>query len=124
LPVNNHSLRVNSLQGLSQISIVNKERSMAEQATIKRVRATVARGRTLSAPHATKRQTIGYSDDGKPIQRPVMMDYLPGQEVELTEDEVLELRVSGFLIDPDQKPVPLAEGPHFTERGPAAPAAA
>jgi hypothetical protein len=90
---------------------------MADPVITKRVRATVARGRTLSAPHETKKQVIGYSDDGKPIYRPAMVDFGPGQEVELPMDEITELRATGFLIDPAQKPVPLAEGPHFTERG-------
>jgi hypothetical protein len=90
---------------------------MADPVVTKRARATVARGRTLSAPHATRQQVIGYSDDGKPIYRPVMVDFGPGQEVELAVDEITELRATGFLIDPAQKPLPLAEGPHFTERG-------
>ena len=90
---------------------------MADPVTTKRARAVVARGRTLSVPHATKQQVIGYSEDGKPVQRPVMVDFGPGQEIELAVDEIAELRATGFLIDPSQKPIPLAEGPHFTERG-------
>ena len=96
---------------------------MADIVTTKRAHATVARGRTLCAPDATKKQVTGYSDDGKPIYRPVMVYFGPGQEVELSADEITELRASGYLIDPKQTPVPLAEGAHVFEHGSVAPAA-
>jgi hypothetical protein len=79
-------------------------------------RGTVARGRTVIAPHATRRQTI-INAEGKPIEIPEATEYGPGAEVELPADEIKSLRLSGFLIDPGAADVPRSEGPTFGREG-------
>lgn len=84
----------------------------------KTVRATVARGRSVDVPLAGKREVAGYDKEtGKPMHRPVMKQFGPGQDVELPADEVATLRKSGHLVDPDRIAPPIGEGPNFTEQG-------
>lgn len=79
----------------------------------KLVRATVAQGRTIYAPHATLKQTI-VGSDGKPAEVPAIAHHGPGSEVSLPEDEVKSLRGSGFLVDPKLPEATIAEGPTFS----------
>lgn len=79
------------------------------------VRATVARGRTLIIPHPTRKRTIGFNSDGKPIQVAAHVERGPGDEVELTEAEVAYYRKTGFLVDPTTKAPQVTEGASVTE---------
>lgn len=84
----------------------------------KKLRAIVARGRTVTAPHPTKMRVVGYHPDtGVPLKQAVEMAYGPGTEIELPQDEIDALRSRGFLTDPSQVLQPYAEGPHYTETG-------
>jgi hypothetical protein len=67
------------------------------------VKATVAKGRTLSGAHPTDRIIIGYDDKGKPIKRAKVVESKEFSEVELPRAEVAALRGLGFLLDPDGK---------------------
>jgi hypothetical protein len=89
----------------------------------KTARGIVARGRSVDVPDSSVRQTIGYNAEGKPVTKAAIRTYLPGQELQLPEREILSLRERGFLLDPDQSVPELAEGPRFTENGPHASAA-
>ena len=82
-----------------------------------RLRATVARGRTIVAADPSQKVIIGYDAEGKPIQRARSVTHLPGSEVTLPADEVKRLRKIGFLVDPDVVVPPRGEGPSFTEQG-------
>ena len=79
------------------------------------VRATVARGRTLVIPHPTRKRTIGFAADGKPIQVAAHVERGPGDEVELSEVEVVYYRKTGFLVDPTTKAPAVTEGATVTE---------
>ena len=82
-----------------------------------KMRATVARGRTLVGADPSEHVITGYDVEGKPIRRAKTVSYGPGQEVELAPAEVKRLRKSGYLVDPDAVAPPLGEGPSFTEQG-------
>lgn len=75
----------------------------------KLVRATVARGRSVMKPDASRKRLAGYSDKGEPRYTPELVQYGPGQEVDLPADEVKTLRQLGFLIDPGAVVHPIAE---------------
>jgi hypothetical protein len=80
------------------------------------LRGTVARGRTVEIPQGEK-VVVAHSPEGRPITRSPVKSYGPGSEVELPAKELMTLRASGFIIDPDAVMPPLAEGPHYTEKG-------
>jgi hypothetical protein len=82
------------------------------------MKGVVARGRTITAPHPSKR-TLAYHhpETGKAIMRPEMLEFGPGAEIELTEDEIVSLRTRGFLTDPSKVLQPVAEGSHVSEVG-------
>ena len=82
----------------------------------KKVRATVARGRTIDIPEGEK-IIVNHTPEGRPITRQATRSYGPGQEVELPAAEVISLRHRGYLVDPEQALPPIAEGPNFTESG-------
>jgi hypothetical protein len=91
---------------------------MAETVTAKPApklgRATVARGRTVSVPHPTEKVFVGrLPETGAERFGPKMIDYGPGQEVELPHAEIAELRAKGFLIDPGAVQHQVASGPNF-----------
>lgn len=79
------------------------------------VRATVARGRTVTAPDPAKREIAGTRPDGSTIYATGTTDYGPGAEIELSASEVQRLRATGFLVDPGPTPVAIGEGPKFSE---------
>ena len=81
------------------------------------MRATVAQGRTIIGADPEKQTIIGYDTEGKPIKRARSIHYGPGMEIELPADEVKRLRETGYLVDPNAKPLPQGEGPSFTEQG-------
>jgi hypothetical protein len=81
-------------------------------------RATVARGRTIDVPDLTRKTVAGRDPEtGKPVFKPAIKQYGPGQEVSLPPDEVKHLRETGYLIDPDKIAPEIGEGPNFTEQG-------
>jgi hypothetical protein len=80
------------------------------------LRGTVARGRTVEIPHGEK-VVVNHTPEGRPIMRAPTKSFGPGAEVELPEKELLTLRVRGFIIDPNAFVAPIAEGPHYTEKG-------
>jgi hypothetical protein len=78
-------------------------------------RGTVARGRTVSIPHPTEKRIVGRNLDGKEIVGAPLVNFGPGREVTLPADEIVSLRKLGYLIDPEQSPIPIAPGPSFSE---------
>lgn len=76
------------------------ETSKAAAAAPAKMRATVARGRTVVADHPTETRTV--QGPNGPITVAVAKHYGPGQEVLLPEEEVARLRQLGFLVDPGQ----------------------
>lgn len=88
------------------------------QMKIATVKATVARGRSVDVPIQGKTIVVGTTEDGKPVTRVPTKHYIAGQEVELPLDEVRRLQASGYLVDPDNVPPPVAEGPNFDSKGP------
>ena len=84
----------------------------AAKGASKPTRGTVAKGRTVLAP-TKERRVAGYGAEGKPIYRTVDKAYGPGQEVTLPEEEILHLRRTGFLIDPDAEAPNYGDGPVY-----------
>ena len=78
----------------------------------KSIRATVARGRTVWADHPTEKRPI-FNSEGKPSQGPKPHLFLPGQEVELPEADVMRLRALGHLVDPKALEAQFGSGPDF-----------
>ncbi len=70
------------------------------------IEATVARGRTIMHGAAT---VIGKGADGKDIHDPKVTHFGPGDKVRLPRDEVMRLRESGYLVDPDAPVIPRGE---------------
>lgn len=64
-------------------------------------RAIVARGRSVDVQDETLRETIGVQRDGTPMTRAPCRRYHEGEEVELPIAEIMSLRKSGYLVDPD-----------------------
>ena len=81
------------------------------------LRGMVARGRTVVAATGEKR-VGGYAQDGKAIMAPVLKTFGPHQEVELPEAEIVALRKSGHLVDPDALAEMPAEGARVSEQAP------
>jgi hypothetical protein len=81
---------------------------MSENAGQPKVRAQVARGRTVVAEHPTDVEMFAHPEDGRPITRPVSVTYNPGDEVELPAEEAKRLTRLGFLVDPDG-PAPIVD---------------
>ncbi|WP_024340989.1 hypothetical protein [Bradyrhizobium japonicum] len=91
------------------------------QGSEKLVRGTVERGRTIRVPNDRDMQIVGTNPEtGKPIRAPKIVEYGPGEEVNLPESEIKSLRALGFIVDPARvlKTVP-AEGSHLSELAPA-----
>ncbi|WP_375782904.1 hypothetical protein ACE10Z_23610 [Bradyrhizobium sp. Pha-3] len=86
---------------------------MAEQD--KKVRATIARGRTLVMSDPSQMNIVGYDSEGKAIKRAKSVAFGEHQDVELPAAEVTRLRKLGYLVDPGAAPIPTADGPSFTE---------
>jgi hypothetical protein len=64
-------------------------------------RAIVNRGHTVCIPDGNKKTVVGYDPvTGKPIERVILRDYGPDQEVELPVEEIARLRTTGHLVDP------------------------
>ena len=63
-------------------------------------RGTVARGRTVVIPDTTKKKIVNHTPEGKPIYQAILNEFGPGHEVNLPLDEIKQLRVQGYLIDP------------------------
>jgi hypothetical protein len=78
-------------------------------------RAIVARGRTVIVPDPRQMKVVGSTPEGKRIMKPIDMAYEAGSEIELPKAEIARLRVLGYVTDPSQKPLPLAEGSRFVE---------
>lgn len=76
-------------------------------------RAIVARGRTVTAPHATKRKVVAHTPEGKPIEQPELVHFGPGQEIELPSDAIARLRKLGYLTDPGAPEPPVPQGPRI-----------
>lgn len=63
----------------------------------------VAHGRTVEAPIPGKRKFVGYDrDTGQKVYGPVYQTFGPNKTVMLPKDEIIRLRILGFLIDPDK----------------------
>lgn len=91
---------------------------MAEekQATKKLARGVVARGNTVYAPHPTETVIKGTNPETfKPIMGSKIVEFGPGQEVTLPEEEILQLRKSGALVNPDKVEEPASEGTRARE---------
>ena len=68
-----------------------------------KLRATVARGRTVYIPDPERKVFRGRTPDtGVEVYGQALAEFGPGQEVELPADEVASLRGLGYLIDPDK----------------------
>ena len=86
----------------------------------KMARATVAQGHTIEAPVEAKKKIAGYEPgaNGTPGVGPARMvsetrSYGPGEEIMLPESEVVRLRQTGHLVDPEQKAPNYGPGPSF-----------
>jgi len=62
--------------------------------------AIVARGRTVCAPHPTKKIAVGpHPQTGEMMMVAELMEYGPEQEITLPVDEIVRFRELGFLVD-------------------------
>jgi hypothetical protein len=69
----------------------------------KMVECVVARGRSVATLDPTRMIVAGWdADTGKPIMRASLRTYGPGEQLQLPEDEVIRLRGTGHLHDPDK----------------------
>lgn len=98
-------------------AVEERRRDQAAAPGVKMAKGTVARGRTVMIPDPTKRVHAGYDQEGKAIHRPVLHSYGPGREVELPASEIKELRLTGYLIDPEKTAPPVGDGPNYSEAG-------
>lgn len=81
----------------------------------KKVRATIARGRTVIMSDTNQMNIVGYDEAGKPIKRAKSVAFGEHQDIELPLSEAVRLRKLGYLVDPGAAPIPTADGPSFTE---------
>lgn len=86
------------------------------QSPTKTVRAIVARGRTVDAPHPTEK--IGrLNADGEAVIVAAVKTYGPGEEIELSAADAAWLRSTGHLVDPSQAAPNYGPGPSFNRDG-------
>ena len=86
-----------------------------KDAAPKLAKGIVAKGRTVTVP-SDQRRIAGYTAEGKAVHQVIQRTAGPGEEVELPVAEILHLRISGFLTDPDAPAVVYGAGPRFGHR--------
>lgn len=90
--------------------------AVAAKDEVKLARGTVAKGRTVFAP-TSDRRVVTHTREGEPVYRFVEKAHGPGQEVTLPEEEILHLRRTGFLVDPNAEAAAVGIGPNFERQG-------